>query len=174
MKRDPVKTREMQDRAREKQREKDRTQGRAPLRRTSGPNKTASSSSSVRTRPSSKPRKGASTASPAQQAKVKDAVSIVSKQAPCDPAHLWDRSIGGCDDPDCVVALTRKEHRAYDEGRLDLSPFLVRERCTRELGHAIAHAGGSLLRLMERVTGKKWIPKPTTNEGLALEQGDER
>ena len=40
------------------------------------------------------------------------------------PAHLAPRSLGGCDDPDCVVPLCWMHHRAYDTGRLDLLPHL--------------------------------------------------
>jgi hypothetical protein len=41
-----------------------------------------------------------------------------------DPAHLIPRSLGGCGDPLCVVPLCRGCHRAYDQGRLDLLPYL--------------------------------------------------
>lgn len=41
-----------------------------------------------------------------------------------DPAHLIPRSLGGCDDPACVVPLCRPCHRAYDTGRLDLLAHL--------------------------------------------------
>jgi predicted restriction endonuclease len=33
-----------------------------------------------------------------------------------DPAHLVPRSLGGCDEADCVVPLCRTHHRAYDQG----------------------------------------------------------
>jgi hypothetical protein len=109
---------------------------------------------------STKPRKrtAVSPASPDQRAKVKDAPSIVSGQGPCDPAHLVPRSLGGCDDPLCVIPLTRTEHRLYDRGELDLSPFLIREGCIREVQHGLVHTDGSLLRLIRIVTGKRHIP----------------
>lgn len=111
---------------------------------------------------SSKPRKRAavSAASPAQRAKVKDAVSVISGQGPCDPAHIWPRSLGGCGDALCVVPLTRDEHRAYDDGDLDLLPALVAQRRLAEIQHALTHVNGSLLRLLQRVTNKQWKAVP--------------
>jgi hypothetical protein len=108
---------------------------------------------------STKPRKrtAVSPASPAQRAKVKDAVSIVSGQGPCDPAHLVSRALGGCDDERCVVPLTRHEHRLFDAGQLDLAPFLTHH--LPELKHALEHTDGSLLRLVHIVTGKRHVPK---------------
>jgi hypothetical protein len=41
-----------------------------------------------------------------------------------DPAHLIQRSLGGCGDPLCVVPAGRRWHRAYDRGGLDLLPYL--------------------------------------------------
>jgi hypothetical protein len=69
------------------------------------------------------------------------------------------RSLGGCDEPDCVVPLDRRCHRAYDRGELDLLPYL--EPCFRaELAHALLHVG--LLRLLRRLTGTPWWPAETT------------
>lgn len=102
--------------------------------------------------------KGISPASPAQRAKVRNAVSIVSGQGPCDPAHVWSRGMGGCDHADCVVPLTRAEHRAYDLGELDLLPFLVRGRgVAPEVQHALEHT--DLISLLERLTGERWAPQ---------------
>ena len=105
---------------------------------------------------SRKPRKrqAVSPASPAQRAKVKGAVSIVSGQGPCDPAHICGRGIGGCDDPLCVVPLTREEHRRFDRGELDLEPYLI-GRCIPELQHALEHTNGSLTRLLRIVSGDR-------------------
>jgi HNH endonuclease len=62
-------------------------------------------------------------ASPAQRRKVAGAPCVVcGKRTAIDPAHLVPRSMGGCDDPECVVALCRRHHRAYDGGFLDLRP----------------------------------------------------
>lgn len=117
-------------------------------------------------RGTTKPRRVAiSPASPEQRAKKRAGASIVSGAVEgLDPAHLCPRDLGGCDDPDCVVPLTRAEHRAFDEPdprtgkRLDLLPYLVANRCIVELQHALEHYNGDLIALLERVTGEKWIP----------------
>ena len=68
------------------------------------------------------------------------------------------RSLGGCDEPDCVVPLDRRCHRAYDRGELDLLPYL--EPCYRaELAHALTYL--SLLSLLRLVTGTRWRPDNT-------------
>src|SRR5262245_34760278 len=97
----------------------------------------ASRGTGLRRTSTPKPRRAISEASPAQRAKVANAVSIVSSQGPCDPAHLWPRGRGGCDHPDCVVPLTREEHAAFDEGRLDLLPYLIDP--TRGAWEELAH-----------------------------------
>ena len=73
-----------------------------------------------------------------------------------DPTHIAPRSRGGCEHPDCVVALCRfRCHRAFDDGRLDLLPYL--EPCYRpELAHALGHLG--LIELLERLTAERWAP----------------
>lgn len=96
-------------------------------------------------------------ASTAQRVKIRQLVSIVSEQEGCDPAHLWPRAQGGCDDPGCVVPLTREEHRAFDNGELDLLPYLIKAGCMAEMQHAMEHAGGPR-QLLERLTGKHWKP----------------
>lgn len=99
-----------------------------------------------------------SEASPAQRAKVKDALSIVSAQGPCDPAHVTPRSAGGCDHPDCVVPLTRREHRDYDDGKLDILGVLIAGGFWVELGHAVvAHQTPPTI-LVERLTGEPYGP----------------
>lgn len=98
-------------------------------------------------------RRAISPASPAQRAKVRGALSIVSGKAGCDPTHVVPRSLGGCDHPLCVVPLRRREHRAYDEHRLDLLPHLIRHGCVAEIEHAIAHLGGSRSRFLRLVSG---------------------
>lgn len=148
LKPDPEKVRRWQQRSREKAAENARAKPRKPLGRSSGPKRKAPA----------KRRAPISAASPAQREKVRDAVSIISGQGPCDPAHIVSRAKGGCNDPLCVVALTRDEHRAYDQGDLDLLPHLIRARKIPELQHALAHADGSLLRLLERVTNRRWAP----------------
>ena len=113
-----------------------------------------------RTPPANSRKRGKSfAASPQQRLKVKDAPSVVSGEYGCDPMHIWPRSLGGCDDPLCVVPATRSEHRDFDLGQLDLLPHLVRQGCVEELLHALGHANGSLTRLLHRVTGVRWRPE---------------
>jgi hypothetical protein len=72
-------------------------------------------------------RRPVSEASPEQRGKVRAAlvcVGCATAVAKFDPAHLVDRSLGGCDHADCVVPLCRTCHRAYDEHGLDLLPAL--------------------------------------------------
>lgn len=106
----------------------------------SGPNGSSSSAS-------------ISPASEAQRSKVRGAVSIISAKGPCDPAHLWDRRLGGCDDPLCVVPLTRLEHRDFEEKRLDILPALIAGGYFAEMAHVIVAHEVSPKRLLERLTG---------------------
>jgi hypothetical protein len=63
------------------------------------------------------------------------------------------RSLGGCDEPDCVAPLCRACHRRYDVGGLDLLAHL--EPGFRiELAHGLLHLG--LLGLLRRVSGTRW------------------
>ena len=91
-------------------------------------------------------------ASDAQRIKIRGAACIVCRQTKAiTPAHLAPRSLGGCDERDCVVPLCWLHHRAYDTGRLDLLPHL--EPCWRtEIAHAVEHLGliGALRRLSTR------------------------
>ena len=69
-----------------------------------------------------------------------------------DPAHLIPRSLGGCGEALCVVPACRSCHRAYDEGRLDLLPYL--EPAWRaQLAHAVGHVG--LVAALRRITGER-------------------
>jgi hypothetical protein len=103
-------------------------------------------------------RKAVSPASEAQRAKVAGRSCLVCGKRPVDPAHLVPRSLGGCDEPDCVVPLDRRCHRAYDRGELDLLPYL--EPWYRaELAHALTHL--SLLSLVRLVTETRWRPVQT-------------
>lgn len=94
-------------------------------------------------------------ASEAQRPKVRGAPCIVCDERPVDPAHLVARARGGCDDPDCVVALCRRCHRAFDRGELDLLPHLE-PGFRAELAHAVGHL--PLLALLLRLTGARWAP----------------
>jgi hypothetical protein len=93
----------------------------------------------------------------AQRVKVAEAFCLYCGRdrasLPIDPAHLWDRSRGGCDDPACIVPLCRECHRAYDEHRLDLLPLLVEFGYWAEMAHVIAEHHVSPARLLERLTG---------------------
>jgi hypothetical protein len=98
-------------------------------------------------------RSAVSPASRAQRAKVARQGCIVCGGRPVDPAHLIPRSLGGCDEPDCVVPLERRCHRSYDRGELDLLPYLE-PRYRTELAHGLVHLG--LLGLLRRVSGTRW------------------
>ena len=102
-----------------------------------------------------------SPASEEQRAKVEGRPCIACGRRPVDPAHLVPRSLGGCDDPDCVVPLCRRCHRSYDRGELDLLPRLEPGHRV-ELQHALGHM--PLVRLIERVTGERWSPTEDGNE----------
>lgn len=92
-------------------------------------------------------------ASPAQRAAVRGAPCLVcGARAPVDLAHLVPRSLGGCDDALCVVALCRAPHRAYDRGRLDLVPHLE-PRHRAQAAHAVGHLG--LARAVRRLSGTR-------------------
>ncbi len=94
-------------------------------------------------------RRPVSPASPAQRATVKDQPCLVCGRGPCQPAHVIPRAQGGCDDPSCVVALCPRDHRAYDEGRLDLLPYLP----LSVQAHAVGHVG--LARALRRTTNQR-------------------
>jgi hypothetical protein len=95
-------------------------------------------------------------ASETQRAKVRGRACLVCGAATrIDPAHLIPRSLGGCDEPECVVALCRSCHRAYDGGALDVLPHL--EPGSRsELAHAVLRAG--MLGALRRLTGGRGRP----------------
>ncbi len=101
-------------------------------------------------------RRSITPASEAQRAKVAGQSCLVCGGRPVDPAHLVPRSLGGCDAAECVVALCRRCHRAYDRGELDLLPRL--EPAYRaELAHALTHL--PLVAVLRRVTGMRWAPQ---------------
>jgi hypothetical protein len=87
--------------------------------------------------------------SPTQRRKADAGSCRVCGVEHCDPAHVVDRSLGGCQDEDCVVPLCRSHHRLYDEGVLDLLPYLD----LREQGHAAGHIG--LSRALWRTTNER-------------------
>ncbi len=80
---------------------------------------------------------------------------LVCSGRPVDPAHLVPRSLGGCDNAECVVPLCRPCHRAYDRGELDLLPHLEPD-CREEVAHALNHL--SLIAALQRLSGQRWEP----------------
>lgn len=85
---------------------------------------------------------------------IVDRSCIVCACQPVDPAHLIDRSLAAdYDDPRSVIPLCREHHRAYDEERFDLLPYLE-PRFRSELAFAVERHG--LLRTLERVTNERW------------------
>lgn len=114
-----------------------------------------------------KPRKSTkrtgsiSPASMAQRRKIKGRPSILPGEGPIDPMHLWPRSLGGCDDPLCVVPGARTVHRAFDAHELDILPALIAHRYVAEIAHAVEHANGDLIAVLERLTSDKWYPRTT-------------
>jgi hypothetical protein len=75
-----------------------------------------------------------------------------------DPAHLWPRGMGGCDDALCVIPLCRAHHRLFDEGKLDILAKLIDGGYYPEMAHAIQAHELSPLTLLERLTGTEWAP----------------
>lgn len=139
LKPDPEKVRRWQQRSREKAAENARAKPRKPLGRSSGPKRKAPA----------KRRAPISAASPAQREKVRDAVSIISGQGPCDPAHIVSRAKGGCNDPLCVFrARIRCGRRSRSPWSYARCSSLVRATIP-ELQHALA---------LERVTNRRWAP----------------
>jgi len=92
-------------------------------------------------------------ASEAQRRKVAGERCAVCDRRSADPAHLVPRRLGGCDRPECVIALCRTHHRLYDAGQLALAPYLGRGH-RRERSHALTHVGRALLRRALR--GEGW------------------
>lgn len=95
-----------------------------------------------------------SPASRAQRAKVRAEGRCRRCGAPdsvtaLHPAHIIDRSLGGCDDPLCVIPVCPACHRAYDDGRADFLPVLT----YAEQGHAAAHVG--LIAALRRIVNDR-------------------
>ena len=113
-------------------------------------------------RTASRPRRSFTPASAPQREKVTGRGSIVSGDSPCDPAHLTPRAHGGCDDPLCVIPLTRAEHRAFDDGALDILPDLIAAGCWAELAHAVEAHHVDPISLVQRCTGERYVPEGTS------------
>jgi 5-methylcytosine-specific restriction endonuclease McrA len=119
-----------------------------PLTRTSPPVRRTPLRRSTSLEPS-----GPAAASAAQRLKVDGLTCLVcGARRAIDPAHLVPRSLGGCDEADCVVPLCRRHHRAYDGGELDLLPYLEPAR-RAEICHAVTHLG--LIGALRRLTGRR-------------------
>jgi hypothetical protein len=101
-------------------------------------------------------------ASPEQRLKVAGQSCLVCSRSPVDPAHLVPQRLGGCSDPDCVIALCRTHHRLFDHRRLALAPYLGR-RFRRERAHVLTHVGAAELK--HALQGRGWPPPwSETNE----------
>lgn len=100
-----------------------------------------------------------SPATPEQREIVRGRACIVCGRQPCHPSHLIDRSSAPSagDDPRAVVPLCPTHHREYDEGPLDLSPFL--EPYYRESIAWAVEAVGLFLAL-RRITKSGWMAVP--------------
>lgn len=109
-------------------------------------------------KPKPKKRRTISAASPAQRRKVKELSCIVTGQDGADPAHIWPRSLGGCDDPLCVVPLARIPHDEYDRHERSILAELITHGYVAELQHALGHANGDLIGLLQQVDAQRWIP----------------
>jgi hypothetical protein len=96
-------------------------------------------------------------ASTAQRAKVQGHVCAVCRTEPVDPAHLTPRAFRGCDHEDCVIGLCRPHHRAFDDGTLDLLPYVAGQGFTRELAHMQGHYDDPLS-VVYRLSGCRWAP----------------
>lgn len=95
--------------------------------------------------------------STAQRSKAKqEGTCRVCKREGVDPAHVTPRSVGGCHDPECVIALCRSCHGRYDRQQypwLDVLPLLT----TAEQAHAVSHLG--IVGALERTTNIGWLPE---------------
>jgi hypothetical protein len=127
-----------------------RLRRRTPLKRKSAPRRAAWFE-----RRTPLERTPVSPASETQRAKVRGLQCLVYGRRPVDPAQVVPRSLGGCDHPDCVLALCRACHVAFDRGRVDLLPHLEPDH-RAELAHALSHL--SLLALLRRPMGTRWAP----------------
>lgn len=93
-----------------------------------------------------------SAASQAQREAVRGRSCLVCARTPVDPMHVVPRGMGGCSDALCVVPACRECHRAYDNGTLDLVPYLE-PRFRDQQAHAVSHLG--LARAYWRLTNER-------------------
>lgn len=104
-------------------------------------------------------RKPISEASPRQREAIAGKACVVCRESPTDPAHLLPRGLcaDGDGDPRAVVPLCRIHHRAFDEGGLDLLPYLEPHYRT-ELAFAVERFG--LMATVRRVTNERQVTRP--------------
>lgn len=124
--------------------------------------------------PKASRRQAISPASPAQREAVNGRACVscgttASEYVAVDPAHVFPRGRGGCEDPLCVVPLCRNLfnggcHAAYDEGRLDLLAVFVTgwERWREHFAHALTHS--MPVELLERMANARIQWGPTRGE----------
>lgn len=107
--------------------------------------------------------RGISPATPAQRAAVEGRACIVCASHPCDPAHVIDRSMAPSagDDPRATVPLCRRCHELYDDGSLDLSPYLE-PHWRSAVAWAVEAVG--LFRAVRRITKRSWAPVEDAQE----------
>jgi hypothetical protein len=130
---------------------------RQPLKRTA-----PLDASGKRRRSMLSPGRGFAASSDQREKVARQVCAVLGCQAEhCDPAHLAPRAMGrGCDDADCVIALCRLHHEAFDRGDLDLLPHLAGRGFNRELAHAQWHYDDPLS-LLIRLSGHRWTPERT-------------
>ncbi|MGZ4274759.1 MAG: HNH endonuclease signature motif containing protein [Solirubrobacteraceae bacterium] len=129
---------------------------RTPLRRGRGPQRRfALKRGRALRRSTPLARTSVAPASAVQRAKVGGLRCLVcGAMTRIAPTHLVPRSLGGCDEADCVVPLCRVHHRAYDQGGLDLVA-LLEPRWRREVVHAVGHLG--LVGAQRRLSGRRSV-----------------
>jgi hypothetical protein len=129
---------------------------RTPLRRGRGPRRRAAlARRRALRRFAPLERTSVAPASAVQRAKVAGLRCLVCGAITrIDPSHLVPRSLGGCDEADCVVPLCRVHHRAYDQGGIDLVAHLE-PQWRREVAHAVGHLG--LVAAQRRLSGRRSV-----------------
>jgi hypothetical protein len=107
-------------------------------------------------KPRPKRSRAAFAVSPLQRDAVRGRACVVCRKQPVHPAHLIDRSLADDqDNPLAVIPLCPEHHRAFDEDRLDLLPFLE-PHWRDQLAFAVQRHG--LLATLKRVTNHDWTP----------------
>lgn len=110
--------------------------------------------------------RGISPATRAQRAAVEGRACVVCAAHPCHPAHLIDRSLAPSagDDVLAVVPLCPVHHWEYDDGPLDLLPYLEVGGAWREqISWAVQTVG--LMSALKRITKRReWRPVEDARE----------